>query len=95
MLKLTCCNLNGLARSSNVPCRIELLNELPERYYSCILFRELGKRSAKNGCSGPAKSSRFDFTITSNDFEDLQAGYQPKTTVCNTEWSPKVIGANV
>ena len=28
---------------------------------------------------GLAKSSRFDFTITKDDFEDLQAGYQPKT----------------
>ena len=30
---------------------------------------------------GPAQSSRFDFTITNDDLEDLQAGYQPKTNM--------------
>ena len=29
----------------------------------------------KNDCSGPAKSSRFDFNITDDNFEDLQPGY--------------------
>ena len=48
-----------------------------------------------NNYFGLAKSSRFDFTITKEDFEDLQAGYQPKTMICNTEWSAKVIGADV
>ena len=57
--------------------------------YSVPYISELEKRSAKNDCSGPAKSSRFDFTITKDDFEDLQAGYQPKTTICNMEWSAK------
>ena len=45
--------------------------------------------------SSPAKSSRLDFTITNDDFEDLQAGYQPKTTICNKEWSAKMIDANI
>ena len=49
------------------------------------------KRSAKNDHSGPAKSSRFDFNITDDDFEDLQAGYQTKTTIHNIEWSVKVL----
>ena len=34
---------------------------------------ELAKPSAKNDYSCPAKSSRFDFTLTNDDFEDLQA----------------------
>ena len=50
----------------------------------------MAKRSAKNDCSGSAKSSRFDFNIMDDDFEDLQAGYQPKTTIRNTVWSVKV-----
>ena len=49
----------------------------------------------KNDYFGFAKSSRFDFTMTKVDIEDLQAGYQPKTTICNTEWSAKVIGADI
>ena len=53
--------------------------------YSVPYISELEKRSVKNDCSGSAKSSRFDFTIANNDFEDLQAGYQPKTTICNTD----------
>ena len=35
---------------------------------------ELGKRSAKNDYFGLAKSSRFDFAITKDDFEDHKAG---------------------
>ena len=50
--------------------------------------------SVKNEYFGLAKSSRFDFTITKEDFEYLQAGYQPKTTICNMEWSAKMIGAD-
>ena len=38
---------------------------------------ELAKRSAKNDYSCPARSSRFDITITNDDFEDLQAVHQP------------------
>ena len=53
----------------------------------------MAKRSAKKDCSGPAKSSRFDFSITDDDFEDLQAGYQPKTTIRNTEWSVKLFNS--
>ena len=56
---------------------------------------ELAKHSAKNDCSGLAKSSGFDCTITNDDFEDIQAGYQPKTTICSTEWSAKMIGADI
>ena len=48
-----------------------------------------------NDYSGPEKLSRFDFNITDADFEDLQAGYQPKTIICNMEWSVKVIGENI
>ena len=55
----------------------------------------MGKRSAKNDHFGLAKSSRLDFTITKDDFEDLKAGYQAKTTICNIEWSAKVIGADI
>ena len=51
----------------------------------------MAKCSVKNDCLGPTKSSRFDFNITDDNFEDLQAGYQPKTTICNTEWSAKVL----
>ena len=30
-----------------------------------------------------------------DDFGDLQAGYQPKTTICSKEWSAKMIGADI
>ena len=53
----------------------------------------MAKRSVKNDGSGPAKSSRFDFNITDYDFQDLQAGYQPKTTIRNTEWFVKVFSS--
>ena len=51
------------------------------------------KHSAKNDGSGPAKSSRVVFSMTDDDFEDLQAGYQLKTTIRNTEWSVKVFSS--
>ena len=42
----------------------------------CSVEIELAKRSKKNDYSGPVKSSRFDFIIRKDDFEDLQAWYQ-------------------
>ena len=92
MLCLVCCNSNGLARSS------KLSNELPECYcsylemlYSVPLISESTKHSAKNNCLGPAKLPRLNFTITKDDFEVLQAGYQPDNhlqygMVCKGDW---------
>ena len=72
---LACCNSNGLVRSSNV--RRQVIKELPERCYSYLrmpssvpYITELEKHSAKNDYFGLAKSSRFDFAITKDDFED-------------------------
>lgn len=40
-----------------------------------------------------AKTSRFDFGITDDDLEELQAGYTPKTTARNTERCVKVFNS--
>ena len=46
-----------------------------------------------NDCLGLAKSSMFNFNVTDDHFEDLQVGYQPKTTIRNTEWSVNVFNS--
>ena len=54
----------------------------------CLLIRrrELVKRSAiEELLFGSCKVVQVDFIITNDDLEDLQAGYQSKTTICNTE----------
>ena len=64
---------------------------------SVPLISELAKHSANNDCSGPAKSSGFDCTITNDDFEDLQAGQDinQRQRFVVTEWSAKMIGADI
>ena len=69
------------------------MNYLNVTIVICECFIEIAKRSAKNDCLGPTKSSKFDFNITDDDFEDFQAGYQLKTTIHNTEWSIKVFNS--
>ena len=42
------------------------------------------KCSARKDCSFQATLSRLDFNIKDDDFKDLHAGYQSKTTIHKT-----------
>ena len=53
----------------------------------------MSKRSAKKSNSTPANSSRFNFSLTDDDFEELQAGYTPKTTARNNGWCVKAFNS--
>ena len=59
----------------------------------CFVEKWNGKVRSEERLFGFCKVFRFDFHITNNDFEDLQAGYQSKTTICNTVWSIKVFNS--
>ena len=49
----------------------------------------MSKRAASKATSRPEKAPRFSF-VNDDDFETLQAGYQPKTTLRSTDWVLKV-----